>query len=160
MFATLFNCPTRTRLAQADKSIRLDTLGMLHALLVPRMDWTVLEKNWLLVLLAISNGYRPAASWAGATTPISILNLTDSDGILVPSFREASTHVWGQRFEDGDHLTLKKCYIRIQSSCFGHGLDCSVLYYLNTLLDMAREVTTPDAIPRNPRRPSTCGVLF
>ena len=59
VLAIISNFPARTRLGRLIRGIKLDTLGLLNALSVPRMDWTLPKRNWLLVLLTIAMGHAP-----------------------------------------------------------------------------------------------------
>lgn len=45
VLAILFNFPTRMRLAHPTIGVKFDTLGLLSALSVPRMDWNLPKKN-------------------------------------------------------------------------------------------------------------------
>ena len=45
VLAILFNLPTRTRLAHPTNGVKFDTLGLLSALSVPRMDWNLPRKK-------------------------------------------------------------------------------------------------------------------
>ena len=90
VIAILFNFPTRTRLARSSQGVKLDTLGLLTALSVPRMDWSLPKKNWLLLLLAVVLGHGPAALWASAITPLPTTSTVTGGTILIPSLFEAS----------------------------------------------------------------------
>lgn len=145
VLAILFNFPARTRLAHPHKPIKLDTLGLLNALSVPRMDWSLPRKNWLLVCLAVGLGHGPAALWASAITPIPTTNVRARGSALLPSFTEASQDVWAHQLDN----TYGVNFCQIQNTSSGYASNCPVPYYQNALLDSAREATTLNGAPRN-----------
>ena len=147
VLAILCNFPARTRLAQSSKAIKLDTLGLMSALSVPRMDWNLPKTYWpLIVILAVGLGHGPAALWASAITPIPTTITQNRGSISVPRFSEASRHYWAQQFNHG--FRLEHCHTKKQPLSSEYMSNCPLPYYQNALLNTARGATTPDGTPR------------
>ena len=143
VLTVLFNFPTRIRLAT--KNVKLDTLGLSSALSVPRMDWSLPKKDWLLAFLAIGISHGPAALWASALTPIPTEHSLHRGSTLVPRFTGILESIWGNHTHGG--FDLKGCHVQVYND--SHVTNCPVPYYQNALLNTAREATPPDDANRN-----------
>ena len=148
VLAIVFNFPTRTRLAHPTNGVKFNTLGLLSALSVPRMDWNLPKKYWLPVFLAIGFGHGPAALWASAITPLPTTHSATRGAILVPSFPEASEDVWGQ-FGQRQKFNISNCMVKRIRQTPSFVTNCPIPYRQNALINTAREATAPDGISRN-----------
>ena len=148
VFTILFNFPTRTRLAHPTNGVKFDTLGLLSALSVPRMDWYLPKKHWLPVFLAIGFGHGPAALWASAITPLPTTHSATCGSIKVPSFPEASEDVWGQ-FGQNQNFNISNCMVERIRQTPSFVTNCPIPYHQNALINTAREATAPDGTSRN-----------
>ena len=147
--AVLLNFPTRTRLAHLINGVKLDTLGLLSALLVPRMDWNLPKRHWLFVFLVIGFGHGPVALWASAITPLPTTHSAPRGSMMVPSFSEASKDNWDQ-FGDSQIFNMSYCTInRIPQTPSSFVTNCPAPYRQNALINTARGATAPDIYPRN-----------
>ncbi len=151
VIAILFNFPARTRLARSSQGVKLDTLGLLTALSVPRMDWNLPKKNWLLLLLAIVLGHGPAALWASAITPLPTTSTVTGGTILIPSFPEASEDQWGQRLGQSGTFSTDNCTVQMQTTSFI--TNCPIPYHQNSLINAAQDATALGGTPRNHSKP-------
>ena len=141
ILAILFNFPTRTRLAHPTSGVRLDTLGLLSALSVPRMDWNLPKNHWLFVFIAIGVGHGPAALWASAITPLPTTHSATRGSMMVPSFSEASKYHWDQ-FGKDKSFNIAHCVVQSQTPSFV--TNCPIPYHQNALINTAREATAPN----------------
>lgn len=148
VLAILFNFPTRTRLAHPTIGVKFDTLGLLSALSVPRMDWNLPTKYWLPVFLAVGFGHGPAALWASAITPLPTTHSATRGSMMVPSFPEASEDVWGQ-FGQNQKFNISSCRVKRITQTPSFVTNCPVPYRQTALINTAREATAPDGTPRN-----------
>ena len=142
----LFNFPTRTRLAHPTNGVKFDTLGLLSALSVPRMDWNLPKKHWLPVFLAIGFGHGLAALWASAITPLPTTLSAIRGSIRVPIFPEALEDVWGQ-FGQNQTFNISSCTTIRRTSSFV--TNCPIPYHQNALINTAREATAPGGTSRD-----------
>ena len=138
VLAILFNFPTRTRLAHPTSGVRLDTLGLMSALSVPRMDWNLPKSRWLFVFIAIGFAHGPAALWASAITPLPTKSSLTRGSMMVPGFSEASNDLWDQ-FTSAHYFSMKNCSVQSQPPSFV--TNCPIPYRQNALLNTAREAT-------------------
>ena len=148
LLTILFNFPTRTRLAHPTNGVKFDTLGLLSALSVPRMDWNLPKKHWLPVFLAIGFGHGPAALWASAITPLPTTHSATRGSIMVPSFPEASEDVWGQ-FGQNQSFNISSCMVKRIRQTPSFVTNCPIPYHQNALINAAREATAPDGTSRD-----------
>lgn len=148
VLAILFNFPTRTRLAHPTKAVKLDTLGLLSALSVPRMDWNLPKNHWLFVFIAIGVGHGPAALWASAITPLPTTHSVTRGSMMVPSFPEASEDHWDQ-FGQNRTFNITTCTVKRMPQTASFVTNCPIPYRQNALINTAREATAPDINPRN-----------
>ena len=146
LLAILFNFPTRTRLAHPTNGVKFDTLGLLSALSVPRMDWNLPKKHWLPVFLAIGFGHGPAALWASAITPLPTTHSATRGSMMVPSFPEAKENVWDQ-YGQNETFNISNCMVERQTPSFV--TNCPIPYHQNALINTAREATAADGTLRN-----------
>ena len=143
VLAILFNFPTRTRLAHLPDGVKLDTLGLLSALSVPRMDWNLPKKHWLLVFLSIGFSHGPAALWASAITPLPMAHSANRGSIMVPSFPEASKDAWSQ-FGLNQTFNMTSCMVKRTIGVPSFVTNCPIPYRQNALINAARDATAPD----------------
>ena len=140
VLAILFNFPARTRLAHPTSGSRLDTLGLMSALSVPRMDWNLPKSRWLFVFIAIGFAHGPAALWASAITPLPTTRSLPRGSMMLPGFSEASKDLWDQ-FTSAHYFSMENCTVQSQTS--SSVTNCPIPYRQNALLNTAREATAP-----------------
>ena len=148
VLAILFNFPARTRIAHPTEGVKFDTLGLLSAFSVPRMDWSLPKRHWLLVFLAVGFGHGPAALWASAVTPVQMAHSAIRGNIVIPSFPEASKDFWSQ-FGRNQTFNITSYTVKRTAQNPSFVTNCPIPFRQNALINTAREATTPDGNPRN-----------
>ena len=92
----LINCSTRLRLAA--RSMSLNTLRFLNALLSQQMSMRLPLHLCLALFVCLILAVVPASLWAGAITPVAVV-ITRPASVLVPSYADTTMLVynWTQR---------------------------------------------------------------
>lgn len=136
------------------KPIRLDTIGLFNALIIPRVPWSL---PWTSIFIALSMlivAQGPGALWAGAMTPIITSKTSNLGSIAIPQFTKATAHIWDSEFyldgQDNVWNYVQNCtMIRGEVTLVS---NCPVPNYQASLLESAREASSSDGL-RNHSKP-------
>ncbi|KAI7778763.1 hypothetical protein LA080_001830 [Diaporthe eres] len=92
------------RLRLATQPIQLRTVGLLNAIIVPRIPKSLSFPSLLPALLMVVLAQAPGAIWAGALTPVPTSAIAMLGSVAVPFYSDATADLWDSEFHlDGNN---------------------------------------------------------
>ncbi|KAJ4420465.1 hypothetical protein N0V82_004342 [Gnomoniopsis sp. IMI 355080] len=138
----------------SNKPMRLDTVGLFNALLIPRISWSLTRTGVLIALSLLVIAQGPGALWAGALTPIITSEPFKLGSIAVPQFTEATADIWDSEFylnEENDVWNYVQNCTAVRGEMTSVS-NCPVPNYQAALLASAREASSSQGL-RNHSKP-------
>lgn len=138
------------RLRLATQPIQLRTIGLLNAIIVPRIPKNLSLPSLVPTLLMVVLAQAPGAIWAGALTPVPKSAVAMLGSVAVPLYSNVTVDLWDSEF----HLDNNRSVWNFVQNCTrvrgGGGGDlsstisisnCPVPNYQAQLLESAREAS-------------------
>lgn len=138
----------------SNKPMRLDTIGLFNALIIPRIPWSLPWTSVLIALSMLAIAQGPGALWAGAMTPIVTSKRSKLGSIAVPQFTTATADIWDSEFyldDQGDVWNYVQNCTAVRGEVTSVS-NCPVPNYQAALLASAREASQSDGL-RNHSKP-------
>lgn len=151
------------RLRLATRPISLDTVGLLNAIIVPRIPWGLSLKAILPAAIVVILAQGPGALWAGALNPIATSSRVMFGSVAVPVYTQATADVWDSEF-GVDHLHHVWNWVQNCTAVRGNAdmlsttsiSNCPVPNYQAQLLESARDASAGGGVTiRNHSKPDS-----
>lgn len=149
------------RLRLATQPIQLRTVGLLNAIIVPRLPKSLSLTSLLPALLMVVLAQAPGAIWAGALTPVPKSAVAMLGSVAVPLYSNATVDLWDSEFHlDGNKSVWN--FVQNCTSVRGGGefssiisiSNCPVPNYRAQLLESASEASAGGSLTsRNHSKP-------
>lgn len=136
------------RLQLATQPIQLRTIGLLNAIIVPRIPKGLSLSSLLPAVLMVVLAQAPGALWAGALTPVPTSAVAMLGTIAVPLYSESTADVWDSEFAFDNKSNVWN-FVQNCTRVRGRGdssstisiSNCPVPNYQAQLLESAREAS-------------------
>ncbi|KAG6356909.1 hypothetical protein INS49_014784 [Diaporthe citri] len=149
------------RLRLATQPIQLRTIGLLNAIIVPRLPKSLSLPSLLPALLMVVLAQAPGAIWAGALAPVPKSAVAMLGSVAVPLYSNATVDLWDSEFHLDNNRSVWN-FVQNCTSARGGGdfssnisiSNCPVPNYRAQLLESAREASAGGSITsRNHSKP-------
>ncbi len=133
-------------------SVALQVLSFLVALSTARIDLYLPRRLLLLNAAFVAATFLPAALWAPAISPVTVLRSQGIENQLLPAFSEGTKAYWDSQFQEhgpGRTVYNKNDHCSLINDKRGLVPSCPVPTLQGLLLLSASSATTLDGGPRN-----------